>query len=224
MQLPQDGERETHISAVLLQGPVSRTQNAQTWENTPQRGRCHKNCHDCEVQNGSCHCAAVQSAVGSGPGWSRFFGWQSQNPAPAGGNHRSVEDGVRSPGSQRGLEPWGGSGDLRSEIHRPAFCCVLHICQCSRISWNILRYRCWSSLLDVRLIVLRGSPGSLFLLGALGEAETSAPDVHSQVSCVSRNLPARLNTRPLSGDLPLFSRHAWGWGWGAEPDSWGLNP
>lgn len=78
--------------------------------------------------------------------------------------------------------------------------------------------------MDIRLIVLRGSPGSLFLLGALGEAETSAPDVHFQVSCVSRNLPARLNTRPLSGDLPLFSQHTWGWGWGAEPDSWGLNP
>lgn len=88
---------------------------------------------------------------------------------------------------------------------------------CSRISWDFLRDRRWGPLLDSRLTVVRGSPGSLLLPGALG-----VPDVPSHVSCVSRNLPVGLITRTLSGDLPSFSQHAWGWG--AEPDSWGLNP
>lgn len=124
-----------------------------------------------------------------------------------------MEDGVMSPGSQGGLEPGGGSGGLGSERRRPASAA------CSRISWDFLRDRRWSPLLDSRLTVVRGSPGSLLLPGALG-----VPDVPSHVSCVSRNLPVGLNTRTLSGDLPFFSQHAWGWGWGAEPDSWGLNP
>ena len=49
--------------------------------------------------------------------------------------------------------------------------------------------------------MLGGSPGNLFFLGSLDETETYVPDVHSQLSCVSRNLAARLNAIIQSEDL-----------------------
>lgn len=173
----------------------------------------------CKMEAGT---AQVCSPISSGPCQLRVFWRQSQNllqredtTAPW-----KMVSCLWKPTRPRAL------GWLRGpQIRETQTCLLLRAPHLSVLQnqLDILRDRCWSPLLDIRLIVVRQSPGSLFFLGTLGEAETSAPDVHSQVSCVSRNLPVRLNTRTLSGDLPLFSQHTWGWGWGAEPDSRGLN-
>lgn len=49
--------------------------------------------------------------------------------------------------------------------------------------------------------MLGGSPGNLFFLGSWDETKIYVPDLHSQLSCVSRNLAARLNAIIQSEDL-----------------------